>query len=296
MGLVGYQGNSGKSGSSGVICQKEAMPHDTSLVTIVEEKVRKKRDLNVVCPLANKGYSFGIWKKAFKKLPLNRAHVLIYDNGNDKRFSQRIRRVCDNLDSYTLVRDTNPHLTADDSFDFDAIGARCRSIYGEIYNKLIDPRRPLSVNLEDDVDFKNGSFERLERIINEDDDIATVIGQCNCRRAIQVANTLQSIAVDFKVSQMLGRAAQTSDLDIEMQLLPSKTFGVDMIGAGHMGLWLTRTDAIAATGGMGQKFGTLRGNDLNWGFGVNAAGLKFAIDWQVKLDHFYQKEGQLLSC
>lgn len=295
-GLVGYQGNSGQTGLSGVICQANAMPHDSSLVTVVEEKVRKRRDINVVCPFAGKSFSFPAWKKAFRKLPLERSHVLIYDNGNDKRFSARLARVCAGLDSYTLVRDTNPHLTADLSFDFDAIGARCRSVYGEIYNSLIDKKRPLSLNLEDDVSIPDGSFERLDSLINSDRDIATVIGQCNCRRAIQVANLLQTIAVDFKVSQHLGRAAQNGVLDIEQIPLEAKAFGTDLIGGGHMGLWLTRTDAIESVGGMGQKFGQLRGNDLNWGFAVNAAGLKFAIDWSVKLDHLYEKNGQVLSC
>lgn len=290
-GLVGYQGNSGIGGLSGITASKSSMPHDASLVEVVGEKIRKGRDINLVCPFAGKAFCFDQWKRSFKRLPIKRSHAVIYDNSNDRRFNARLRRVCDGLDSYTLVVDRNPQITTELSFDFAAIGARCRSVYGEIYNRLIDHKRPLSLNLEDDVTIPEGSFERLEHIIRQDR-VATAIGQCNCRRALQAANVVQSIAVDFKVSQHLGSG---QSIDIEMVQVQPKSFGVQQIGAGHMGLWLSRTDAIKSIG-MGNQYGMLHGNDINWGFGVNAAGLRFAVDWSVKLDHHYQKDGQTLSC
>lgn len=285
-------GMGGDSGMSGMVM---SLPeHHEELVTVVKEKKARNRDINIVSPFAGKTFCFGEWKKSLGKLPLDRGHVVMYDNSNDPAFSRRLQKFCESeLDSYKLVKDTNAQLTLELSNDWTAIGKRCRAVYGIIYNQLIDHSKPLSLNLEDDIGVPDGAWERL-MFHAEDDEVGTVIAKCYDRRSWKRDKIKQAISVNFKVTEMIGPSGVAPE--IELVHLEEKDFGVESIGAGHMGLWLTKTDVIKDLG-MGHQFANLVGNDINWGYAVNQAGLRFVQDWGVKLDHYYKSDsGKKLSC
>jgi len=279
-------GLSGTSGLSGLTAA-----HDESLVSVLREQTSPGRDVNLVTPLAGKGYCFSRWRKSLAKLPMDRCHVLVYDNSNNVRFSNKVDQFCaSELESYTLVKDTNSRCSLEQSRDWVKVGNRCRAVYGQIYNKLIDQRRPLCLNLEDDIGVPDNAWQKLYAQI-QTDDVGTVIGQCNDRRAYVDTGQKRTIAVNFKVDEIIG---QESSLSVETWPVMVREFGVEQIGAGHMGLWLTKTETIRELG-MGHQFGELRGNDINWGLAINRAGWKFAVDWSVKLDHYFQRDGKVLS-
>ena len=279
-------GLSGTSGLSGLTAA-----HDESLVSVLREQTSPGRDVNLVTPLAGKGYCFSKWRKSLAKLPMDRCHVLVYDNSNNVRFSNKVDQFCESeLDSYTLVRDTNSRCSLEQSRDWVRVGNRCRAVYSQIYNKLVDHRRPLCLNLEDDIGVPDKAWQKLYAQI-QTDDVGTVIGQCNDRRAYVDTGQKQTIAVNFKVDEVIG---QDGSLSVETCPVVVRDFGVEQIGAGHMGLWLTKTETILELG-MGHQFGDLRGNDMNWGLAINRAGWKFALDWSVKLEHYFQQDGKVLS-
>ena len=267
------------------------IPHDESLVSIVKEKKRPRRDVNLVTPLAGKGYCFSKWKESLKQAPMKRSHVYVYDNSNNPRFSRRVDKFCESqLDSYTLIKDENSKQGLETIRDWVRVGNRCRAVYGQIYNSIVDHKRPLCLNMEDDVGIPDRAWDKLYTQI-QNDEVGTVIGQCNDRRAYVDTGKIQTIAVNFKVEEAIGQTDSINVITVPAQV---RQFGVDSIGAGHMGFWLTKTEVISELG-MGHRVGELRGNDINWGFAINRAGWKFAIDWSVKLDHYFEVDGKVLS-
>ena len=124
-------GLGGTSGLSSLVAS-----HDESLVSILREKKKVGRDINLVTPLAGKGYCFSRWKKSLAKLPMERCHTLVYDNSNNVRFSSKVDQFCKSeLDSYTLVSDTNSRCSLEQSRDWVRVGNRCRAIWWTIADR-----------------------------------------------------------------------------------------------------------------------------------------------------------------
>ena len=227
-----YPGNSGLSGTSGITAI-----HDEDLVSIIREKKRPRKDINLVTPLAGKTYCLGKWKESLKQLPMDRCHVLVYDNSNNARFSKKIDQFCrKQLDSYTLVQDTNSRCSLEQSRDWVRVGNRCRAVYGQIYNSLVDHKRPLCLNLEDDIGVPDAAWDKLYHQV-QNEDVGTVIGQCNDRRAYVDSGVKRTIAVNFKIEEKIG---QNGKLSVETSPVTVRDFGVEQIGSGHMGFWLTQ--------------------------------------------------------
>lgn len=277
----------------------QVQDHDSDLVGIVKQKDprAKGRDINIVCPMAGKQFAFGEWKKSLGKLPLDRAHIVLYDNSNDKNFHKKVLDFCQReFDSFTLVQDDNQKLTIDglpnSELGWKAIGQRCDDVYREIYGRFVDLRRPLCLNLEDDVGIPKNSWERLSATI-KDDAVGTVIGQCNDRRIYVYDGTVQSIAVNFDIRETLGAK---NTIHVDTVPVEPRDYGVEAIGAGHMGLWLTKSAAIKEVK-VGYRKENINGTDINWGFQLNRAGWKFCVDWSVQLQHFYlDASGKKQSC
>jgi len=271
--------------------------HNEELVTVVREKKARNRDINIVSPFAGKSFCFRDWAKSLKAMPVDRAHVLVYDNSNSKTFGRKLDEFCKKeLAAYTLCRDTNPHLTMEFSNNWTAIGKRCRAVYGIIYNELVDQKRTWCLNLEDDIGAPNDSWEKLSFIM-KDESVGTAIGKCIDRRGLNDRGVRLPIAVNFTRTQTIGPTGIKAEPRIELEHIPEKDYGVEAIGGGHMGLWLTRTEAIRSLG-MGHQFGEIVGNDMNWGYAINEAGWKFAHDWSIHMKHYYKdkQSGKKLSC
>ena len=74
------------------------------------------------------------------------------------------------------------------------------------------------------------------------------------------------------------------------RIMVPKQLGVDMIGAAHMGCWLTRTKLISQIG-FNYNVDGVRGQDLCWGYELNRAGYRMAMDWSLQAKHYHLNDG-----
>lgn len=269
------------------------LTHDDSLVRIVCEKKRcKGKRFNLVTPFAGKAFCFTDYMRGLRRLPLADAHVVWWDNSNDPAFQKKLLRTLkDNFDSYMLVEDKNRQHTVETTTEYAKISYRCHRIYKTLHEHMTCPDIPLTVNIEDDVEVPAGTWERLTGVLDTYPEVGTVVGSCRSRR-LKDRTAHVPIAFTFERSQSIGGDGEIKVRD--RRLVQEKTFGLDAIGAAHMGCWFTRTNLIRR---IGMNFGVdgVFGQDLCWGYQLNLAGHKFVIDWSVKTEHYYQLNGEKLS-
>lgn len=284
-------------GTSGMGGMMMSLPsHDAGLVEVVEEQdcLGGVADIQLISPFAGKTFCFDKWQKSIKSLPLDRVHATLYDNSNDPAFHKMLRRFARaTLPAFTLIRDSNTVQTIESTANYRQIVSRCSQVYDHIYTNLLIPSCSLILNLEDDVYVPAGSFDRLERVIAENPDVATVIGNCRDRRVAVLGQKPQSISVNFLKRTCIGGVPKE---DVKVEWAPEREWGIEHIGAGHMGFWLSRADVVRELGMKTSPREDVIGHDIQWGLRVNESGRRFAIDWSVKLDHFYQKAGEVVAC
>lgn len=287
-------GLSGMGGNSGMVM---SLPeHDASLVEVVEEQdaLGGVADIQLISPFAGKTFCFGKWQQSLDTLPLERVHATLYDNSNDPVFHERLKEYArQKLPAFTLVRDSNMVQTIESTANYRQIIHRCSQVYEHIYTNLLIPSCSLILNLEDDIGVPEGSFEKLEHTLKSDNQCATVIGKCRDRRVAVRGNKPQSISVNFQKIIQIGGAPSEK---VEIEWAPEREWGVEQIGAGHMGFWLSRASAVRELGMKTSSRQDVLGHDIQWGLRVNEAGQRFAIDWSVDLKHYYQKAGEIVAC
>lgn len=262
--------------------------HDPSLVRIVEQK--KKLDgctFNLTTPFAGKPF-FDDFMRGLSRLPLNEAHFIWYDNSNSEEYRAMLKSALDSVaPSYTLIEDGNKSLTIESTDDYGPISARCHKIYKYIMEGCTEESLGYTLNIEDDVEIP-ANVSRLWNVLDTYPKVGTVVGSCSSRRSkgsywkIPIAFTfrrVQTIGGDFE--------CQVSD----HRIVTAKEFGLEAVGAAHMGCWLTRTRLLRE---VGMHFGTdgVRGQDLCWGYELNLAGWTFAIDWSVCTKHYFMEYGE----
>tara|TARA_R110000868_G_scaffold148839_5_gene371070 strand:- start:11453 stop:12322 length:870 start_codon:yes stop_codon:yes gene_type:complete len=284
---TGLGGNSGTSGVSAV--------HDAGLVSTIRTVGRKRKKYSVVCPQAGKLFCFAKFQRSLMQLPLDQAHVVIYDNSRSERHRARLVSLTKSLPSFTLVEDRNPPASIESTDSFRNIIRRCSDVYQQIYEQHLPAKSDFVINLEDDIESPKGGFDRLLNVMQTYDGVGTVIGNCHDRRVFVSNGRASSIAVNFTKSQPIGGTGETL---YEVTGMPERQFGVEAIGAGHMGLWLARRECVEQVGMRTIPEPSLLplGHDIQYGLRLNEAGWKFAIDWSVPLKHYYQRDGSTLSC
>lgn len=266
-------------------------PHNPDLVRVVADRPRLKgKRYNLVTPFAGKGFCFSRYLAGLRRLPLGQAHFVWLDNSNDAGFRRRLMAALDELaDSWTLVEDRNPPRTVETTAQYAEICWRCHCVYQELYERRICDL-PLCLNVEDDVELPDVAWERLTRVLADHPQVGTVVGSCASRR-LRDDTACLPIAFNFVRREEIGGLARVSVVD--QRLVQARELGVELIGAAHMGLWLTRTALIGKLGMPAEADG-LRAQDLVWGYQLNRSGHRFAIDWSVKTRHYYQHRGRTL--
>lgn len=280
-------GTSGLSGLSAF--------HDDALVRVIKRVGRKHKKYAVVCPHAGKTFCFTKFKKTLMQLPLDECHVLLYDNSRCNEHRARLVELAGTLPSYTLVEDLNQPESIESTANVHRIVERCSAVYQNIYENYLPAKSDYVVNLEDDVLAPKGGFARLQNVMNVYPTVGTVVGNCRDRRVVVTTGKHEPIAVNFlKTSRLGGTSAGPS---YAVQAVVEQEFGVEAIGAAHMGLWLSRRECVDAVGMRTEptREGMPLGHDIQYGLRLNEAGWKFAVDWSVKLEHFYQQDGITLS-
>jgi len=282
---MAYKGLSGLPGTSGTLTAR----HDSSLVRVVKEQKKPRRKYAIVCPHAGKGFCWTEFRKSLRQLPIDQSHVVLYDNSRSGLHRRRLESLADSLPSFTLIQDMNTPQSIESTRDFVPIVKRCSEVYEEIYGNHLS-RSEFVINLEDDIGVPAGGFEQLLWAM-KDENVGTVIGDCNDRRTMVSEGRIQSIVCNFLEVKEIGGAA---GVEIQTELVPTKPGGLEWVGSGHMGLWLSRREAVDEVG-MKTTLGEPIGHDIQYGLRLNRAGWRFAVNWGVKLKHFYQDGKQKMN-
>lgn len=282
-------GLSGTSGLSGL-----SASHDDELVSVVKQAGRRRRKYAVVCPHAGKTFCFSQFRSTLFQLPLADSHVLLYDNSRSDKHSARLETLAKSLPAYTLVRDDNPPESIESTADIHKIVDRCSVVYQNIYENYLPERSEYVVNLEDDVLAPKGGFDRLRNVLETYPDVGTVVPNCYDRRVKVADGEAKPIVVNFIKQCRIGGDEQVR---YDVASVPERNFGVEAVGAAHMGLWLSRRECVEAVGMRTKPPSPSAplGHDIQYGLRLNEAGWKFAVDWSIKLEHYYRKNGEVLS-
>lgn len=281
-------GLGGTSGLGGVVAT-----HDESLVSVVKQAGRRRRKYAVVCPHAGKGFCFNQFKRTLFQLPLADSHVLLYDNSRSEKHSVRLEKLSKSLPAYTLVRDDNQPESIESTVDFKAIIDRCSAVYQNIYENYLPEKSDYVVNLEDDVLAPKGSFDRLSNVLHTYSNVGTVVPNCYDRRSKVTEDRSWPIVVNFTKQSRIGGNQQ---LRYDVDNVEEQSFGVEAVGAAHMGLWLSRRECVDAVGMRTEPHSPSApmGHDIQYGLRLNESGWKFVVDWSIKLDHYYMQDGTKL--
>lgn len=263
--------------------EPDEVAHDPDRVRLVDQRLnlRGKR-YNLVTPFAGKPF-FREYLRGLDRLPLRQAHFVAYDNSNSPRFRQQLTAaIAARFDSWTLVEDRNPPVTAERTTDYARISWRCHKLYQDLYERRIE-RLPLCLNVEDDTELPAGTWERLNTALNLDATIATAVGvQCSRRMADDTA--CLPMAWNFLQQTTIGGDGAVSVVD--QRIVHPKPCGIEPIGAAHMACWLTRTPVIRRLG-MAYGWDGINAQDLCWGYALNTSGYRMVIDWSVRTRHYY---------
>jgi hypothetical protein len=265
-------------------------PHIEEKVSVIAHQPMAKKhkpEFNLVTPFAGKTFCLNNYVKGIKTLPLENAHAVFYDNSNQPRFQNRLKKILnDHFKSWTLVEDKNECQTIDKTDHYKAVSWRCHNVYKDLYHNRIEDL-PLSLNIEDDVQIPDISWNRLTRLLREQAEVGTAVGSCSSRR-LKDSTACRPILFDIDVTENITTGEK---LAVARRLVTPKPFGVEAVSASHMGLWLTRTSLIRKVGMQWDTDGLLA-NDICWGYNLNRAGYKTAVDWSVKTKHYFMHNGK----
>lgn len=290
----GLYGLRGLSGASGVFFHRQPdidpLPHFDELVKVVDDHPSLDgKTFNLVTPFAGKDFCFKDYVNGIRRLPLEKAHAVLYDNSNDRLFREKLNSLARNeFDSYTIIEDRNENKTVENTEEYGLICHRCYKIYDTIMANHIKSALPLTMIVEDDVEIPEDTWRRLNYVLEDNPKIATVVGSCSSRRMNDATATVP-IAFNFERTEQVGGGGGVKVSD--KRLLNSKEYGVELIGSAHMACWLSRTDVIKEIG-MRHREDNIPGVDLNWGYVLNLSGYLMAIDWSVKTKHYYVSGGK----
>lgn len=289
--MPGYGANSGLPGLSGTIFNA----HRSDLVSVIEDNTHLEgRKFTLVSPFTGKDFAFPIYERSLSQVPHEQAHVILYDNSNDAAFGAKLLRFAKaNFSSFRVIRDSNAHCTletVDKVEQYSIIGERVAAVYGTIYSEHV-PELPFVFNLEDDIGLPDGAFHRLHSLVHSDARIGTAIARCKDRRPRYIS-TKRSIAFTFEYQQRVG--LENPD-NVTLVQLPEQDFGVQAIGCGHMGAWMTKRDALDIAIPNEPFMENIYGPDLVYGWRLHQAHRLFVTDWSLKCEHYYQKDGKVQS-
>ena len=275
----------GQAPEMDVVAKLGIKQHDPKLVRVVaRQNPQKKVKFTLTSPFANKQYC----------LPTHEAHAVFYDNSNCPEMRDELLRILHaNFDSWTLVEDRNAASTFETNITLDSypwITRRVAAVYGTLFPTYLADA-PIVFNLEDDVEIGPDAFQRLWDTIHMDDRIATVIGNQRDRRT-GYASTGRPIA--FELEEVIRSGHVDAD-QIKLIAKQEKKFGIEAIGSGHLGCWMTRRSALEAID-IGEEYCRgMAGPDIIWGWRVNRANQLFVINWSVECRHWFQRFGRPVS-
>lgn len=254
---------------------------DPEEIRVVTRKGNEHKKFAIICPNAGKSYCWPEFEASFSQLPVDQAHVVLYDNSLDSVMGEQMDRLASQLDHVTLIRDTNPNLTLENTSVQENLIERCGQVYEEIYAKYL-PECDYVINLEDDISLPEHGWEILWGTVCRPGP-SVVIPNCHDRRLAQHTGIKLPIACNFVEMQGIGglKSHEVACCQVE-----EKESGIEEVGAGHMGFWVTSRDVLNSVGMTYDRESLVPGHDIQFGYNAARQGVKTIIDWDVSVRHF----------
>lgn len=223
-------------------------------------------------------------------------HFIWLDNSRDEWFNRAILAYLSNKPNATLIIDNTPQIDinkyvfADEKQKTDAlieIGLKITNTYQACFNQ-IRPESQITWVVEDDVVVPKDALVTLYKTMRDLPEIGTVIGRMLDRRAHEHGGDF-SVISDYTINQRLGVENKTQvDVVNILNGADVPKFGVQLVGTGHMGCWLTKSQLIRDLGMKVVESGCL-GCDNNWGWRIyKHNGSRVAVNWNVHCQHHYR--------
>lgn len=260
----------------------QSVEHDRDEVRVITKKGTEHRKFAIVCPNAGKFYCWPEFEASFSQLPVDDSHVLLYDNSLDPIMGERMEKLASSLDHVTLIRDTNPHVTLETTGAQACLIERCGQVYEEIYGNHL-PSSDYVINLEDDISLPDHGWDVLWGTMCRPGP-SIVIPNCHDRRVASYNGEKPPIACNFV--EMKGVGGLTTN-EVACFQVEEKQSGIEEIGAGHMGFWVTSREVVDTVGMTLDREHSVPGHDIQFGYrAASEHGVKTLIDWDVTVRHF----------
>ncbi|KPK55000.1 MAG: hypothetical protein AMS22_05090 [Thiotrichales bacterium SG8_50] len=250
--------------------------------------------ITLTTPFAGKRHCFDAYYDGVVNLdhPKDDFHVIWYDNSCDADFHAMLQEKIKVFPSHEIVIDITPPLVIENTPDYCRVSERCHEVYCNLA-ELVPADNEFMFNVEDDVWVPPDSLSKMLAIFRLDEKIGTVIGQQYCRRFSKAKN-IRPIpnAWTFEIDYRFPEGDVCKEKTAKRTFIEDKPFGVEIIGSGHLGCWLTKTHLVKELGFMMDKDG-LRANDTVWGYRLREHGYYFVIDYSIRCRHYYRIEGEV---
>lgn len=243
-------------------------------------------------PFAGKEYCFEDYCRGIENLDWDKKDIyyIAIDNSNNKEFGAKIEKFINKMgfgEYKNCVYKEEPK-TIESTDDYADVSEHCHNIYQILEDNL--PDHPFTFNIEDDVEVPPDSLNKLMDVFDKYPKVGTAVGSCSSRR-LKDRLVGHPVAWKFKEERIFPYP------DVHMNQPPdclrfteTPPFGIQIIGAAHMGCWLTKTKLIKSI-----SFKDLHGlgaNDIAWGYKLNKSGYYFVIDWSIKTKHYWMVNGE----
>ena len=244
--------------------------------------------INLSTPFAVKDHCFPDYCRGIKRLDWSKKDIFytVIDNSNDTAFGKKIDAFAANVGfgGYKRYVFDRPQFTIENTEDYAKVSSHVHQVYRSLQDRL--PNNKFTFNVEDDVEIPPDALQKLMHIFATYPNVGTAVGKCNSRR---LKDRLLSVPVAWKFRETRVMPFGTVEDISVIRFTDPPPFGIQIIGASHIGCWLTPTKLIKQI-----RFDELHGlgsNDIAWGYKLMKAGYHFVIDWSIETKHWWYQDG-----
>lgn len=246
--------------------------------------------ITLTTPFAGKKHCFDNYYEGVVNLDYPKIDIfaLWYDNSNDAEFHAMLEEKIKIFPNHKIVVDDAPHFVIENTSDYAKVSMRCHEVYKAI-SKLVDG--DYMFNVEDDVWVPPDSLKKMLDVFNRYEKVGTVIGSQCSRRLKDFVFRLPTAWI-FEQKRVFPFPDTCDEFHMTcLRLKNFPPFGIQIIGSGHMGCWLTPTAIVKEIGFVWEEDG-LQANDIVWGYRLGKAGYHFVIDWSIRTRHYHCIDGE----
>jgi len=262
------KGNYGLTGNSGIISKLDDYDPDKITHRYVGSCVGTRA---IMTPFSGRSGSIERWSESVGDIS-DETFLLIWDNSNSAEFhSLLLAAVSEKTDRFCIVTDLNPSVIHE---SWQVRGQRCSAIYDAAF-KLLSNLLTVEhiIVIEDDIKATASTVSRLEQVFGKSG-VDCIVGDVKRREGSR----------ESMIYRMPFTTQPDGQVTVEMQPMPTRQSGVELIGGAHMGLWISKADCVNRLW-QHRVAANIIGADLHWGVALRMNGRSMAVDWSAKAEH-----------